>query len=85
MPDSRSHSEAEVRSWGFSNVFTWTDQPPHSHDGLTTHLILQGRLTITYPGDEAPERVTHGVGERVDVDAGRVHEQKDDMPDMKVV
>jgi hypothetical protein len=37
-------------------------------------LILRGELTITYPADERPEKTTHGVGDRVDVDAGRVHE-----------
>jgi hypothetical protein len=24
---SQAEHEAEVRSWGFSNVFTWTDGP----------------------------------------------------------
>jgi hypothetical protein len=37
-------------------------------------LILRGELVITYPEDERPERTTHGVGERIDVDPGRVHE-----------
>ncbi|GKT62305.1 cupin-type protein [Colletotrichum tofieldiae] len=55
---SQRGSEAEVKSWGFPHVFTWTDGP----------------LTITYPKDEKPEKVTYGVGDRVDVDAGRVHE-----------
>ncbi|RKU45441.1 hypothetical protein DL546_007095 [Coniochaeta pulveracea] len=76
---SRKDAEKEVRSWGFKNVFTWTDgpnahYPPHSHRGLTTHLILQGQLTITYPEDEKPEKKTFCVGDRIDVDAGRVHE-----------
>ncbi|KAI0119531.1 hypothetical protein F4814DRAFT_245697 [Daldinia grandis] len=71
--------EAEVRSWGFSHVFTWTDGPnayyrPHSHSGQTTHLILDGQLTITYPKDVNPEKKTYTVGDRIDVDAGRVHE-----------
>lgn len=71
--------EAEVRSWGFKDVFTWTDSPsyhyrPHSHRGLTTHLVVRGELTITYPNDEKPEKTRHGVGERIDVAAGRVHE-----------
>lgn len=26
-PKSRREAEAEVRSWGFSHVFTWTDSP----------------------------------------------------------
>ena len=48
--------------------------PPHSHDCLTTHLIRRGTLTITYPQDKEPSRETFGVGARVDVAAGRVHE-----------
>ncbi|KAI0850018.1 hypothetical protein F5Y00DRAFT_261121 [Daldinia vernicosa] len=76
---SHKNYEAEVRSWGFSHVFTWTDGPnayyrPHSHSGLTTHLILDGQLTINYPKDANPEKKTYTVGDRVDVDAGRVHE-----------
>lgn len=51
-----------------------THYSPHSHGGLTTHLILRGELTITYPADERPEKTTYGIGDRVDVDAGRVHE-----------
>lgn len=47
---------------------------PHSHDSLTTHLIRRGALTITYPGDERPVKETFGVGSRVDVEGGRVHE-----------
>ncbi|KAI8966077.1 hypothetical protein F5Y11DRAFT_211586 [Daldinia sp. FL1419] len=80
MPSkSRKDYEKEVRSWGFSHVFTWTDGPnahyrPHSHSGLTTHLILDGHFTITYPEDPTPEKKTYTVGDRIDVDAGRVHE-----------
>ncbi|KAJ5780684.1 hypothetical protein N7457_005844 [Penicillium paradoxum] len=52
---------------------------PHSHRGLTTHLIRRGCLTITYPEDHAlyhgeVKKETFGVGERVDVPAGKVHE-----------
>lgn len=54
------------------------DYPPHSHAGLTTHVILRGQLTIAYPEDEDPEqrsrKTTYGVGDRIDVEAGRVHE-----------
>ncbi|KAH6646923.1 hypothetical protein BKA67DRAFT_595101 [Truncatella angustata] len=76
---SRQEYEAEVKSWGFSHVFTWTDGPnahysPHSHPGRTTHLILDGQLTLTYPNDERPVKKTLSVGDRFDVDAGRVHE-----------
>jgi hypothetical protein len=47
---------------------------PHSHDSLTTHLILSGSLTITYPKEKDPKKATYGVGDRIDVDAGKVHE-----------
>ena len=48
--------------------------PPHKHRGVTTHLIVRGELTITYPEDEAPTKETLGPGGRFDVDANRVHE-----------
>lgn len=47
---------------------------PHSHAGLTTHLVLAGEMTLWYPDEADREKVTYGVGSRVDVDAGRVHE-----------
>ncbi|EGP92326.1 unnamed protein product [Zymoseptoria tritici ST99CH_1A5] len=76
---SRVDAEKEVRSWGFDHVFTWTDQanahyPPHRHAGLTTHLILSGELTITYPDDPNAKKETFGPGARVDVDARKKHE-----------
>ncbi|KAH8102843.1 hypothetical protein BXZ70DRAFT_1006035 [Cristinia sonorae] len=74
-----STEEQQVRSWGFSHVFTWTDKPrayykPHSHNGITTHLILSGNLTICYPEDDPGKKETHGAGERLDVPANKVHE-----------
>lgn len=79
MGKSRASAEAEVRSWGFNHVFTWSDgpnahYPAHKHSGLTTHLILSGQLTVTYPDDAQPTKETFGVGGRLDVDAGRRHE-----------
>jgi quercetin dioxygenase-like cupin family protein len=47
---------------------------PHSHRGLTTHLILKGQLTITYSKEQDSEKITHGVGDRIDVGANVVHE-----------
>ena len=47
---------------------------PHSHSGVTTHLILRGDFTIQYPKDASPKKETFGPGARVDVDAGRTHE-----------
>jgi len=77
---SRQDAEEQVRSWGFSNVFTWTDSPnyhynPHSHSGITTHLILAGEFSVTYPKDDPHrEKETFGGGARIDVPAGKVHE-----------
>lgn len=53
---------------------SYAHYPPHSHSGLTTHLIRRGSLTITYPKDPSPTKETFGVGERIDVPAGKVHE-----------
>lgn len=41
---------------------------------VTTHLVLTGSLTYTYPEDKEPKRVTVGPGDRWDVDANRIHE-----------
>ncbi|KAF1826571.1 uncharacterized protein K489DRAFT_386862 [Dissoconium aciculare CBS 342.82] len=76
---SQDEAERKVREWGFNSVFTWTDRPnahypPHTHAGLTTHLILQGSLTLTYPDDEEPTKLVCGPGFRLDVDAHRRHE-----------
>lgn len=48
--------------------------PPHKHSGKTTHLILDGSLTMRYPNDADAKKETLGVGERWDVDAKKVHE-----------
>ncbi|KAF7535005.1 hypothetical protein G7Z17_g13272 [Cylindrodendrum hubeiense] len=71
--------ENQVRSWGFGHVFTWTDAPnahypPHSRATLTTHLIVDGEMTMWYPLEKDGEKTTFEVGARVDVDAGRIHE-----------
>jgi quercetin dioxygenase-like cupin family protein len=47
---------------------------PHSHAGLTTHLVVDGELTLWYPDEADREKKTYGPGARIDVDAGRVHE-----------
>ncbi|GJE96460.1 hypothetical protein PsYK624_126570 [Phanerochaete sordida] len=69
----------EVQSWGFKHVFTWTDGPnthykPHTHSGLTTHLIVNGDFTMAFPEDGPENKTTYGPGSRVDVPAGKVHE-----------
>ncbi|KAL1297691.1 hypothetical protein AAFC00_006240 [Neodothiora populina] len=76
---SRREAENEVGSWGFEHVFTWRDgpnayYPPHKHSGLTTHLILQGQLTVSYPDDPSPVKETFVENGRLDVDANRRHE-----------
>jgi hypothetical protein len=55
--------------------------PPHAHAGVTTHLIRRGSLTITYPEDNNAAvhnghivKETFGVGSRIDVPAGKLHE-----------
>jgi hypothetical protein len=54
--------------------------PPHSHSGVTTHLIRRGSFTITYPKDNTTQhngevkKEMFGVGDRIDVPAGKVHE-----------
>ncbi|EAS36990.3 uncharacterized protein CIMG_02344 [Coccidioides immitis RS] len=75
---ARAQDENLVRSWGFSTVFTWRDEPdtyypPHSHNGLTTHLIRHGTLTIAFPKDGGAKKM-YGPGSRIDVDAGQLHE-----------
>ncbi|KAJ5306434.1 hypothetical protein PENANT_c017G06779 [Penicillium antarcticum] len=79
---TRKESEALVSEWGFKHVFTWSDgsnahYPPHSHNGLTTHLIRRGTFTVTYPEDKVngeAKKETFGAGARIDVPAGKVHE-----------
>jgi|SRR5690242_10961281 len=108
--EAQAQAEAQVRSWGYTTVYTWTDAPyvpahvtlplthpthhphhhnsnthypPHHHRGKTTHLILAGSLTMRYPREETDcggvseednKKKELGVGERWDVEAGRVHE-----------
>lgn len=47
---------------------------PHSHAGLTTHIILRGELTIRYPDADLPEKQTFGPGSIVNVEAKQRHE-----------
>lgn len=50
---------------------------PHTHGGLTTHLIRKGSMTVTYPEDSGKNgdvKETFGVGARVDVPAEKLHE-----------
>jgi hypothetical protein len=68
---------AERRSHGADSYVVFDRNAyysPHKHSGLTTHLILSGELTVSYPDDALPTKETFGVGGRLDVDAGRKHE-----------
>ena len=47
---------------------------PHKHSGKTTHLVLDGSITYTYPNDPDAKKETIGPGDRWDVDAQKVHE-----------
>lgn len=48
--------------------------PPHKHGDLTTHSILSGEFTVTYPEENPSKKETFGTGVRIDVPAGKVHE-----------
>jgi mannose-6-phosphate isomerase-like protein (cupin superfamily) len=64
----------QLRRQGFSRVYVWQDgasafYPEHTHDGLTAHIILEGKMTLSMRGVTK----TYHVGERCDVPAGAVH------------
>lgn len=63
-----------LQNEGFTRTFVWQDgpgayYPDHTHSSLTAHLILEGEMTLTTPG----ETRTFKTGERADVPAGAVH------------
>ncbi|EPQ58866.1 hypothetical protein GLOTRDRAFT_33434 [Gloeophyllum trabeum ATCC 11539] len=79
MSLSEADAKREVRAWGFPRVYTWTDRAnahyaPHTHPGITTHLILSGTFTVTYPDKPDAQKETFGPGARIDVPAGQLHE-----------
>ncbi|KZT29521.1 hypothetical protein NEOLEDRAFT_1145228 [Neolentinus lepideus HHB14362 ss-1] len=86
MSLSEAEAQRQVRSWGFSHVYTWSDRPntyysPHTHGGVTTHLILSGEFTVAFPSskkgvrlEEEVKKETFGPGARIDVGAGQLHE-----------
>lgn len=67
------HSPAN-RDIRLTNCHRNAHYSPHSHREVTTHLILKGQFIITYPKEANAEKKTYGPGDRIDVDAGRVHE-----------
>lgn len=69
--------ECRVDNSRHSNAY----YPPHSHSSVTTHLIRRGTFTISYPEDNTAanhsneaKKETFGVGDRIDVPAGKLHE-----------
>jgi mannose-6-phosphate isomerase-like protein (cupin superfamily) len=66
--------ENELRTEGFVHTYIWQDGPhahysDHTHATETTHVILDGEMTLTMDG----RSVTYRVGDRTDVPAGAVH------------
>jgi quercetin dioxygenase-like cupin family protein len=66
--------EDQLRADGFTEVYVWQDQanahyPDHTHASLTTHIILEGEMTLTVNG----KTQTYRAGDRCDVAAGAVH------------
>jgi quercetin dioxygenase-like cupin family protein len=64
----------QLQRQGFSRVYVWQDAagtlcPEHTREGLTTHIILDGEMTLTMRGGSK----TYHVGERCDFPAGAAH------------
>ena len=64
----------QLKSEGFAHTFVWqdgpgADYPEHTHPDLTTHIILDGEMTLTMAGQSH----TYHAGDRVDVPAGAAH------------
>lgn len=60
---------------GYTNVFVWEDAPNthhpfHHHHQDTTHIILEGSLSIEIEGIKS---VLYTKGDRFDVEAGESH------------
>lgn len=73
----RQTLEKQLLNDGYRRVFVWRDAPgatypDHSHGCETTHVVLEGEITVT----TAEGSRTCGPGERFDVAAGAVHSAK---------
>lgn len=65
---------AQLEAEGFGHVFVWRDAPgaaypPHTHPGLSAHVVLEGEITIATDGESR----TFGPGARFDVPPGQLH------------
>ena len=66
---------ATLEREGFSNIFVQEDSAgkhytPHKHEKITTHIVLDGLITITVFGHPT----ILGPGKRLDVPANVIHE-----------
>jgi mannose-6-phosphate isomerase-like protein (cupin superfamily) len=64
----------DLQSEGYHFTYVWQDRPgkkypDHSHVTETTHIILEGEMTLLMEGKE----IRCGAGDRCDVPAGAVH------------
>ena len=68
---------AQLRREGFSHTYVWEDHPnafypDHTHPAKTTHILLEGEMTLTMDGESHMFR----AGDRCDVPARTVHSAK---------
>jgi quercetin dioxygenase-like cupin family protein len=71
---NESELRKQLEDEGFSGTFVWQDAPEafytdHTHAERTTHIILNGEMTLTMQGRSQ----TYRAGDRCDVPAGAVH------------
>jgi mannose-6-phosphate isomerase-like protein (cupin superfamily) len=64
----------QLTSEGFTDVYVWEDgsnvaYPEHTHEKVTTHVIVKGEMTLV---DHEGEKVLK-VGDRLDIPSGTVH------------
>jgi hypothetical protein len=77
MTADQKSMESQLRNEGFLNTYVWQDGPyafysDHTHVAETTHIILDGEMTLSQDGHSH----TYVVGERCDVPGGAVHSAK---------
>jgi mannose-6-phosphate isomerase-like protein (cupin superfamily) len=77
MTDNQKSFERQLQAEGFHRTYVWQDgadafYPDHTHAEETTHIILDGEMTLAQGG----KTHTFYAGERCDVPAGAVHSAK---------